>query len=83
MPSLRQQHVMLDLKHLNQDNLTTGWSVEPYDEKDLYLLKATIPGARDTPYEYGLFEIEIKIGELYPVESPKCRFITPMHRVKR
>lgn len=83
MPSIRDRRVMMELKRLNKEKLSgelpAGWSVQPYQEDNLYLWKAVIPGARDTPYEYGLFEIEIKIGEKYPMKHPDCKFVTPIY----
>jgi len=83
MPTIREKRVMMELKRLNKEKqsgeLPAGWSVEPYEERDLYRWKAIIPGARDTPYEYGLFEVEIKIGEKYPMKHPECRFVTPIY----
>ena len=83
MPSIRERRVMMELKNLNKEKaageLPAGWFVEPYNENNLFSWKAVIPGARDTPYEYGLFEIEIKIGVEYPMKAPTCRFITPIY----
>lgn len=83
MPNIRERRVMMELKRLNKEKesgiLPPGWEVEPKSEEDLYVWKAVIPGARDTPYEYGLFEVEIKIGEKYPMKNPECKFITPIY----
>jgi len=45
----------------------------------LDLLEAVVTGPEDTPYEGGLFELEINIPESYPNEPPKVRFITPVY----
>jgi len=83
MPSIRDRRVMMELQRLNKEKasgeLPAGWSVQPYEEDNLYKWKAVIPGARDTPYEYGLFEIEINIGEKYPMKHPEAKFITPIY----
>jgi len=83
MPNIRERRVMMELKRLNKEKetgeLPAGWDVQPKSEDDLYVWKAVIPGARDTPYEYGLFEVEIKIGEKYPMKHPECKFITPIY----
>jgi len=67
------------IKERDSGELPDGWDVEPKSDDDLYLWGAIIPGARDTPYEYGLFEAEIKIGPNYPMKPPRCKFITPCY----
>ncbi|XP_042348354.1 ubiquitin-conjugating enzyme E2 T [Plectropomus leopardus] len=42
-------------------------------------LRAQIVGGTGTPYEGGLFSLEIKIPERYPFEPPKMRFLTPIY----
>ncbi|XP_073326575.1 ubiquitin-conjugating enzyme E2 T [Pagrus major] len=42
-------------------------------------LRAQIMGGTDTPYEGGLFSLEIKVPERYPFEPPKIRFLTPIY----
>ncbi|CAH1389290.1 unnamed protein product [Nezara viridula] len=39
-------------------------------------LRGEIGGPPDTPYEGGLFVLEIKIPETYPFNPPKVRFVT-------
>lgn len=39
-------------------------------------LRGQISGPPDTPYEKGLFDLEIKIPETYPFNPPKVRFTT-------
>ncbi|XP_051913251.1 ubiquitin-conjugating enzyme E2 T [Hippocampus zosterae] len=42
-------------------------------------LRAQIVGGSGTPYEGGVFSLEIKIPERYPFEPPKMRFLTPIY----
>ncbi|XP_063057860.1 ubiquitin-conjugating enzyme E2 T [Engraulis encrasicolus] len=42
-------------------------------------LQALIVGGANTPYEGGVFSLEIKIPERYPFEPPKMRFLTPIY----
>ncbi|XP_071884519.1 ubiquitin-conjugating enzyme E2 T isoform X2 [Anas platyrhynchos] len=42
-------------------------------------LRAQILGAADTPYEKGIFNLEIVVPERYPFEPPKIRFLTPIY----
>ncbi|CAL8368083.1 unnamed protein product [Lota lota] len=42
-------------------------------------LRAQIVGGDGTPYEGGLFTLEIKVPERYPFEPPNIRFLTPIY----
>ncbi|XP_009068751.1 PREDICTED: ubiquitin-conjugating enzyme E2 T, partial [Acanthisitta chloris] len=42
-------------------------------------LRAQIIGGADTPYEKGVFNLEIIVPERYPFEPPKIRFLTPIY----
>ncbi|UYV60383.1 UBE2K [Cordylochernes scorpioides] len=41
-----------------------------------YELKGEIAGPPDTPYEGGVYLLEIKVPETYPFNPPKVRFLT-------
>ncbi|XP_025957064.1 ubiquitin-conjugating enzyme E2 T isoform X2 [Dromaius novaehollandiae] len=49
------------------------------DENQLDDLRAQILGSADTPYEKGIFNLEIVVPERYPFEPPKIRFLTPIY----
>uniref|UniRef100_A0A3Q2NZN0 Ubiquitin-conjugating enzyme E2 T n=1 Tax=Fundulus heteroclitus TaxID=8078 RepID=A0A3Q2NZN0_FUNHE len=38
-----------------------------------------IVGGAQTPYEGGIFSLEVKIPERYPFEPPNIRFLTPIY----
>ncbi|KAK2181932.1 hypothetical protein NP493_376g03021 [Ridgeia piscesae] len=42
-------------------------------------LEAQIVGPTGTPYEGGIFQLEIDVPERYPFEPPKIRFVTPVY----
>ncbi|XP_074833789.1 ubiquitin-conjugating enzyme E2 T isoform X1 [Carettochelys insculpta] len=42
-------------------------------------LQAQILGGANTPYEKGVFNLEIIVPERYPFEPPKIRFLTPIY----
>ena len=46
------------------------------DPKNLYKLTAFIFGPSETPFENGIFEISIQLGQNYPIDPPKVRFLT-------
>ncbi|EHB03745.1 Ubiquitin-conjugating enzyme E2 T [Heterocephalus glaber] len=42
-------------------------------------LRAQILGGANTPYEKGVFKLEVIIPERYPFEPPQIRFLTPIY----
>ncbi|KAM7050218.1 ubiquitin-conjugating enzyme E2 T isoform 1-T2 [Molossus nigricans] len=42
-------------------------------------LRAQIIGGANTPYEKGVFTLEVIIPERYPFEPPQIRFLTPIY----
>ncbi|XP_028620575.1 ubiquitin-conjugating enzyme E2 T isoform X1 [Grammomys surdaster] len=42
-------------------------------------LRAQILGGANTPYEKGVFTLEVIIPERYPFEPPQIRFLTPIY----
>ncbi|XP_002717641.1 ubiquitin-conjugating enzyme E2 T [Oryctolagus cuniculus] len=51
-----------------------------WQEKDqMDDLRAQILGGSNTPYEKGVFKLEVIIPERYPFEPPQIRFLTPIY----
>ncbi|XP_067324225.1 ubiquitin-conjugating enzyme E2 T isoform X2 [Anolis sagrei] len=52
-------------------------------KRELHLLTTEPPpeilGSANTPYEKGLFDLEVIVPERYPFEPPKMRFLTPIY----
>ncbi|KAM6924627.1 ubiquitin-conjugating enzyme E2 T [Xenentodon cancila] len=48
-------------------------------EDHVHDLRAQIVGGTGTPYEGGLFSLEVIVPERYPFEPPKIRFLTPIY----
>lgn len=65
-----------ELAEVGKDDKTSGVKALPYTEGDLRHLKGTINGPSGTPYEGGVFEIDINIPTAYPFEPPKMKFLT-------
>ncbi|CAG8632014.1 16307_t:CDS:2, partial [Acaulospora colombiana] len=40
---------------------------------------AQIKGPKDTPYEEGMFKVDVQIPARYPMEPPKMQFVTPIY----
>ncbi|XP_006159202.1 ubiquitin-conjugating enzyme E2 T [Tupaia chinensis] len=51
-----------------------------WQEKDqMDDLRAQILGGTNTPYEKGVFKLEVIVPERYPFEPPQIRFLTPIY----
>jgi len=48
-------------------------------DDDPFLWRATIFGAKDGPYEGGIFKLAIKFSNDYPFKAPRCQFLTPIY----
>jgi len=55
-----------------------GIEVTP-DETNLRYFKVTIQGPEDSPFEGGLFKLELFLPEDYPMAAPKVRFLTKIY----
>jgi ubiquitin-protein ligase len=67
--------LLKELKEVAKDD-TSGITAGPVTEGNLRHLKGTIPGPSGTPYEGGVFEIDIVIPKQYPFEPPKMKYMT-------
>jgi ubiquitin-conjugating enzyme E2 D/E len=66
---------MQDMAKSPMDNCTAG----PVDPENLYLWHGTIIGPEKSPYEGGLFQLEITFPPEYPFKPPKVIFLTKVY----
>ncbi|KAG6336257.1 hypothetical protein ID866_2834 [Astraeus odoratus] len=61
-----------------KNDKSSNIKIELVDNSPFHL-KGSFPGPKDTPYEGGLFEIDIVIPESYPFQPVKMKFITKVY----
>ncbi|CAG2121394.1 unnamed protein product, partial [Medioppia subpectinata] len=66
-----------EIKEIMKDNnlKKNHWCIELDGENTSHFF-GKIHGPPDTPYQNGVFRIDISIPERYPIEPPKCKFLT-------
>eukprot|EP01018_Ginkgo_biloba_P017693 Gb_31527 [translate_table: standard] len=67
--------VQKELKEIERDKNLSGVSIKLCGDEITHLC-GTITGPMGTPYEEGLFQIDINLPSEYPFEPPKMQFIT-------
>jgi len=55
------------------------FNVSLIDDENIFEWKVELPGPKDSPYEKGIFELEIKFPFNYPTYPPKVKFITKIY----
>lgn len=59
-----------------------GFSAKPVQNEDgttnLLEWKAVIPGKAGTPWENGVYKLQMFFNEEYPILPPKCKFSPPL-----
>ena len=59
-------------------NKIPGIETGPLDSKNLLEWRAIIMGPPDTPYQNGIFSLEILFNKTYPMVPPKVKFTSPI-----
>mmetsp|Transcript_71619 Transcript_71619/g.64294 ORF Transcript_71619/g.64294 Transcript_71619/m.64294 type:complete len:151 (-) Transcript_71619:33-485(-) len=68
-----------ELQDIENDESLMGMISAGPHENDMYHWKAMIIGPADSPYEGGIFFLNLKFGQDYPFKAPKVTFITKIY----
>ena len=60
----------------SRDFVSSGVMAEPLVAGDLSRFRAFLHGPKDTPYEGGVWELDITVPKAYPFEAPKIKLTT-------
>lgn len=55
-----------------------GITAEPHED-NLRYFNVTVEGPAGSPYENGIFQLELYLPDDYPMEAPKVRFLTKIY----
>jgi ubiquitin-conjugating enzyme E2 A len=71
-----KKRLLKDLMQIQSLTLQDGVTAAPVNETNLFEWQAIITGPDETPYEGGIYELNLSIPCNYPVNAPKVRFKT-------
>jgi ubiquitin-conjugating enzyme E2 D/E len=72
------RRIQKDLNDLTKE-CPTNCSAGPLNDNDLFRWKATIIGPTETPYENGIFDLNISFPADYPFKAPHITFETKVY----
>ena len=72
------RRIQKELKDLSKEDLS-DITAKPKSDNDLFLWEATIKGPTGSPYENGLFHIDIRFSSDYPFKPPTLTFKTKIY----
>ncbi|ORX40161.1 ubiquitin-conjugating enzyme/RWD-like protein [Kockovaella imperatae] len=75
--SMAAKRIKREIADLSKENLGNITLVP--NESNIFAWKATIPGPQGSPYEGGVFEVDIRIPDDYPFSPPHLHFITKVY----
>ena len=71
------RRIIKEISRLTKDKLP-GFSIE-VDPNNIRYIKIALEGPNDSVYHGGTFNLEMYLGEEYPMVPPKIRFLTKIY----
>ncbi|GMK57400.1 hypothetical protein CspeluHIS016_0402340 [Cutaneotrichosporon spelunceum] len=75
--AMATKRIRKEISDLARENLGAITLVP--NESNVFQWRATIPGPAGSPYEGGVFEVDIRIPEDYPFSPPHVQFVTKVY----
>ena len=77
-----EEKLRKEYEDLKQNPLSiNGYTIELFNQNNIYEWKITLLGAKDTPYADGIFFIKLEFSKDYPTEAPRILFLTPIYHM--
>lgn len=73
---IAKKRLLKDLNQIQSLTLEDGVTAAPLNQLNLFEWQAIITGPNETPYEGGIYQLNLSIPYNYPVKAPKVRFQT-------
>ena len=73
-----KRRILKELQDLNKEN-GGNITASPVNEDNIYKWTATISGPDESPYEGGIFHLEINLPDNYPIRPPQIVFKTKIY----
>jgi len=71
------RRIVKEISRLNKEPVA-GISIDVNDENMRYI-KVALEGPSGSPYEGGIFYLEMYLGDNYPMQPPKVRYLTKIY----
>jgi len=81
MSSIKRLQRELEQINKSEEVGKYGISAGPINDEDWYNWQGTIMGPKDSPYEGGIFFLNIEFKHEYPFKPPKIKFVTKIFHV--
>jgi len=76
LPKMAASKLLANMLKKMHTEPVEGFTVELQDESDLFEWRIWVEGPKDTPYEGGVFQLQMKFPPEYPMAPPELKFVS-------